>query len=226
MFLLPERETTQGKMLFAFLQLKNFFSRSGVEEVDEREIFKGSENTLTMRQTYTHKFQCSYELGKYPFDRQTCSIDMRTTDLDKFTMQIHPNKLWMEQSEDMILFIMDSWNLDYKNKGVPKEGISMTIVLKRKITSEMLTTFLPSLLLLMITFATTFFKPFFFEAALSVNLTTMLVMTTIFISEMENLPLTSYPKMIDFWLIFCQLVPFAEVIFRFMHLHLICITSR
>ena len=76
----------------------------------------------------------------------------------------------------------------------------------------MMTTYFPSLLLIAITFATTFFKPFFFEAALSVNLTTMLVMTTIFISVMEKLPLTSYPKMIDVWLIICQLVPFSEVV--------------
>merc|ERR1712083_949148 len=88
----------------------------------------------------------------------------------------------------------------------------MTVVLKRKFMSEMMSTYLPSLLLLMITFATTFFKPFFFEAALTVNLTNMLVMTTIFISVMEKLPHTSYPKLIDYWLIFCQLVPFAEVI--------------
>ena len=174
-----------------------------------------------MRQTYTHKFQCSYQLRKYPFDKQTCSIDMKTTDLDKYTMRIQPDQLGMLQSSEMTLFHMGSWKLDYMNKDVPEEGIAMTIVLKRKITSEMLTTFLPSFLLLMITFATTFFKPFFFEAALSVNLTTMLVMTTIFISVMEKLPLTSYPKMIDFWLIFCQLVPFAEVISRFMHHHLI-----
>ena len=77
---------------------------------------------------------------------------------------------------------------------------------------EMMTTFFPSLLLMMITFATTFFKPFFFEAALSVNLTTMLVMTTIFISKMEGLPPTSDIKMIDIWLILCQLVPFAQVV--------------
>ena len=62
------------------------------------------------------------------------------------------------------------------------------------------------------TFATTFFKPFFFEAALSVNLTTMLVMTTIFISKMEGLPPTSDIKMIDIWLVLCQMVPFAEVV--------------
>merc|ERR1711936_300403 len=85
-------------------------------------------------------------------------------------------------------------------------------VLKRKVQSELMTTYLPSVLLMMITFATTFFKPFFFEAALSVNLTTMLVMTTIFISKMESLPPTSAIKMIDYWLILCQLVPFAQVV--------------
>ena len=88
----------------------------------------------------------------------------------------------------------------------------MEIVMKRKITSEMMTTYFPSLLLTAITFATTFFKPFFFEAALSVNLTTMLVMTTIFISKMEGLPPTSDIKMIDIWLVLCQMVPFVEVV--------------
>ena len=105
---------------------------------------------------------------------------------------------------EMTLFLVTHWKLELINKSNPKEGVRMVIVLKRKIMSEMLVTYFPSVLLMAITFATTFFKPFFFEAGLSVNLTTMLVMTTIFISVMEKLPLTSYPKMIDFWLIFCQ----------------------
>ena len=46
------------------------FSRSGVEEVDEAEIFEGDENTLIMAQTYTHEFQCKYKLMQYPFDTQ------------------------------------------------------------------------------------------------------------------------------------------------------------
>ena len=49
-------------------------------------------------------------------------------------------------------------------------------------------------------------------SALTVNLTTMLVMTTIFISKMDGLPPTSAIKMIDIWLIMCQLVPFCEVV--------------
>ena len=44
------------------------------------------------------------------------------------------------------------------------------------------------------------------------NLTTMLVMTTIFIAVMDKLPSTAYIKMIDIWLIFGQLIPFARVV--------------
>merc|ERR1712141_482169 len=112
----------------------------------------------------------------------------------------------------MILYQNIDWNLGKATFSNGKNGIRMSIVMKRKITSKMMTTYFPSLLLTAITFATTFFKPFFFEAALSVNLTTMLVMTTIFISKMEGLPPTSDIKMIDIWLVLCQMVPFAEVI--------------
>ena len=136
---------------------------------------------------------------------------MGVSSLDKSNVLLFPKKLMMEQTSDMTLFHMTHWDLDYKNKEKPEDGIQMTIVLKRKIMSEMMTTYFPSILLMLITFATPFFKPFFFEAALTVNLTNMLVMTTIFISVMEKLPTTSYSKMIDFWLIFCQLVPFTEV---------------
>ena len=130
--------------------------------------------------------------------------------MDQKFVNLVPGTLKVEMDKDMNLFNVVDWSLDYTSS--PKEGVGMKVRLKRKIKSELLTTFLPTILLTTITFATSFFKPFFFEAALSVNLTTMLVMTTIFISKMESLPPTSATKMIDYWLILCQLVPFAEVV--------------
>ena len=79
------------------------------------------------------------------------------------------------------------------------------------IMNEMMTTFLPSVILILITYATTFFKAFYFEAALTVNLTTMLVLTTIFIAVMDKLPSTAYIKMVDIWLIFAHIIHFTEV---------------
>ena len=48
--------------------------RSGPEEVEEREIYNGSQNSLFMSQKYTHEFQCSFDLHDYPFDKQVCKL--------------------------------------------------------------------------------------------------------------------------------------------------------
>ena len=106
--------------------------------------------------------------------------------------------------KDLVMFTITDLRLEKK-----KEQVHMVINLKRKIQSELLTTYLPTILLLGITYATTFFKSEYFEASVTVNLTIMLVMTTIFTSKIEELPPTSDTKMIDIWLIFCLLVPFA-----------------
>ena len=47
---------------------------------------------------------------------------------------------------------------------------------------------------------------------MTVNLTSLLVLTTLFISVSGALPPTAYVKMIDIWLIFSQLIPFFEVL--------------
>ena len=47
---------------------------------------------------------------------------------------------------------------------------------------------------------------------ITVNLTSMLVLTTIFIDVSNNLPKTSYIKMVDIWLLFNLLLPFMVVL--------------
>jgi hypothetical protein len=46
------------------------FTRSDMSIADEKEIFLGSENKLTMNQTDSKRFHCTYLLQTYPFDTQ------------------------------------------------------------------------------------------------------------------------------------------------------------
>ena len=137
---------------------------------------------------------------------------MTVNSLDKETVELVASSLWMEEQLDLTLFHITNFTLGPANASDPKQGVKMVTRMRRKVTTEMMTTYFPTILLMAITYATTFFKPIFFEASLTVNLTTMLVMTTIFISKMESLPPTSDIKMIDVWLILCQLVPFIEAV--------------
>ena len=101
-----------------------------------------------------------------------------------------------------------------------KRGIHVKVILKRRINNALLTIHLPTILILIIVYATNFFKDFFFEAVVTVNLTSLLVLTTLFISVSQSLPPTAYVKMIDVWLIFAQMVPFMEVLLHsWMDLH-------
>ena len=188
------------------------FVRSGLDVADEIEIFSGSENRLTMRQTYTKTFQCQYQLHHYPFDTQVCYMLIVVSDLHMENINLRPGIIELRENKELTMYIISRWQLAYSVEEDPKSGVKMMIVLKRRIQNEILTTYVPSILLTLITFATMHFKPFFFEAALTVNLTTMLVMTTIFISVMDRLPATAYIKHIDIWLLGCQLLPFFEVI--------------
>ena len=106
--------------------------------------------------------------------------------------------------KDLVMFYITDLRLEKR-----KDQVHMVINLKRKIQTELLTTFVPTLLLLIIAYSTHFFKAAYFEASVTVNLTIMLVNTTIFTSKIQELPPTSDTKMIDIWLIFCLLVPFS-----------------
>ena len=184
------------------------FTRSGLEEAHELEIFQGKENRLVMTQTYTKEFQCLYQLQRYPFDTQVCTIEMAVSVMEKKTVTLRPEQMILKSPTELTQYVMTKWSLESDSNG----GVMMVVIFKRRITNELLTTYLPSLLLILTTYATTFFKPFYFEAAVTVNLTTMLVMTTVFTSVMDKLPPTAYVKMVDVWLIFGQLIPFIETV--------------
>ena len=52
-------------------------------ELDEANIFKGEENDLELGSWSAHTHQCDFELWRYPFDVQDCSVDVKI-----------PNELW------------------------------------------------------------------------------------------------------------------------------------
>ena len=137
---------------------------------------------------------------------------MIASDVDQEMVTLLPDQLSLTDKEDLSQFMISEWSLEHRNTSDLQEGIRVRVVLQRKPMADLMTIYLPSVLLVMVTFLTSLFKPFFFEAALSVNLTTMLIFTVIFNNVMQRLPLTAYVKMIDVWLIFCQLIPFSEVV--------------
>ena len=51
-------------------------TRSNSTIAEDIEVFKGSENSITLVKVYAIDFICIYEMQWYPFDIQTCYIDL------------------------------------------------------------------------------------------------------------------------------------------------------
>ena len=66
-------------------------------------------------------------------------------------------------------------------KEVNLEYIQTFIVIQRKLLSIVLTTFIPTIILNVIGHMSNYFKEFFFEGLMSLNVTVMLVLTTMFL---------------------------------------------
>ena len=86
--------------------------------------------------------------------------------LEISVMEITPHIITMESETVLTQYIITNWTLDYKNASMVSDGIQMTFVLKRRVLNAILTVYLPTILVLIIVYATNFFKGFFFEAIL------------------------------------------------------------
>ena len=110
------------------------------------------------------------------------------TDQD-FVNLIKYNFTYSGPTELMQYFIKKTVMVDQVIDGM--QMVKVEVVLGRRLLSIILTVYFPTLLLNLIGYSTNFFKAFFFEAIVTVNLTSMLVLVTMFISVSNNLPNTS-----------------------------------
>ena len=83
-------------------------TRSDLDSLHEIETFKGSENTLTMRQTYTYKFQCDFLLEKYPFDTQVDLTKYNLFQIVCYSGVHNSDGGWISRSEDCIFALWRS----------------------------------------------------------------------------------------------------------------------
>ena len=176
------------------------------------EIFEGFENPIIMKRIYNMRFICEFKLAMYPFDNQDCYTRMMAHSSQTLFVEIDLGNFVYEGPLDLQQYVVIQASM---TKEKMADGTSMLIVkmsFGRKLMNSFLTIYMPTILLLCIIHATNYFKDFFFEAVVTVNLTGMLVLTTIFMSVSANLPQTAYVKMIDVWLLFCILIPFFEVL--------------
>ena len=106
--------------------------------------------TLTYAREFHYKFNCPFSLQNYPFDTQTCTIqlskEMKVTNFIK----LFPNILTYKGPKQLMEFTVLSYKMESSPTSCMDHDIVITVVLKRRIGKHITSTFLPSLCILIL----------------------------------------------------------------------------
>ena len=216
------------------------FEFSTMTSSDNIYMFKGSGNHLATSRVYNVEWICVYQLAWYPFDTQTCRMILEADGNSEEFVDLNVGTIEYSGPLDLTQYFVKSTSLIKTENGT----LDIIVVLGRRLfgnafewqnqnllfnsiimSGNLMTIYLPTLLLVAICYSTNFYLPDLFSAQVAVNLTCMLVCTgkriflfipflaTMFVSVSDNLPKTSYIKMVDIWLVTTLCIPFIEVIF-------------
>ena len=141
---------------------------------DNMHIFKGSENALSLRREYNVEWNCEYKYDWYPFDSQVCRMELLDityrTDFNPIDLKHNPNISLSQYTLSRILMC--------KAFVHEIEAIVVEVTLGRPIISNLLTVFVPTLLLVIISFTARVFAEEYMDMVIQVNLTILLVLAT------------------------------------------------
>ena len=106
----------------------------------------------------------------YPFDAQTCFMVMKLGGGTEKLVSLSPGDLSYRGPKELTQYYVKKYLIRETSLDDAK-GLSVSITFGRRLLGTILTVYLPTVLLNVIGHVTNFFKPFFFEAVVTVNLT-------------------------------------------------------
>ena len=131
---------------------------------EDIETYDGSENTLSMSRVYSIQFFCDYDMAWYPFDQQTCRIEMVLDGVLDNYADLLPGGVKFSGPMELTQYYVKTFKMD-KSMILSKGAIVVYVTLGRRLLGTFLTVFFPTILLNVIGYATNFFKQFFFEVS-------------------------------------------------------------
>ena len=153
-------------------------TKTGMNNHQNIYIFNGETTKLEMTRSYETEFLCSYDMAWYPFDSQKCGMHFILGFASRSFVSLKAGDLEFVGPRELSQYFVRKVTIKEHLHGKMFDGVRVDVVLGRRILSNILTVYVPTILLNLMGHVTVYFKPFFFEAIITVNLTVMLVLTT------------------------------------------------
>ena len=122
---------------------------SPIQEMEEIAYYKGSENSLQYARDFFFRFRCDFELRNFPFDTQICTFLLKKKSRFKKFMDLIPSQLQYLGPVSIAEFFIIQTDM-VSGETNDKFDIKVRIIMKRRVSQHLLSTYLPSLCILIV----------------------------------------------------------------------------
>ncbi|KPJ20386.1 Gamma-aminobutyric acid receptor subunit beta-like [Papilio machaon] len=175
------------------------------------------EGGITYGMRFTATLACMMDLHYYPLDSQNCTVEIESYGYTVSDVVMYWKETPVRGVEDAELpqfSILGYETNDRKEKlatGV-YQRLSLSFKLRRNIGYFVFQTYLPSILIVMLSWVSFWINHEATSARVALGITTVLTMTTISTGVRSSLPRISYVKAIDIYLVMCFVFVFAALL--------------
>ena len=182
--------------------------------VNVSEVCSGKHNPIIHLSEHNMRFFCEFDgITKFPFGSETCSFDFYLEGRANKLTNIERTLNYPSQTSIGQYKIID-WDIkNWKIKVGSKNAIRITISLTKSPLSTIMMTYIPVLLMNIINQATNYITgDSKYDLIITVNITSMVVLATIYMTVSMSLPNTPDIKPVEVWLFFSIAFPFLVII--------------
>ena len=182
------------------------------------ETYSGSENFLHRISTHRAKFTCNFgNIKNYPFGSQNCSFDVMIPGAANNLTTLKPTRLSNNGPKSVGQYRIIKWTVESRIVIDNDVGLTFSVEIKRNLWGIILVTYLPTVLMNFINQATNYISsPDKYDMIITVNITCMMVLASIYLSVSTSLPTTAEIKPIEIWLLFSLVYPALLILFNIL----------
>ena len=174
-----------------------------LEDPFENKLYTGSENHLEVTQRFRIKYECAFDLTKFPFDAQSCKFPayLKLMNMHNLTHRFRTkDAVGVKYNGTKTIDQFEVKEITFKTgSGDGQSWFTYQIDMQRNFMSQVISTFFPTCLLWLLAYFTIFINVANFNNRFMGSVTFMLVLVSLRGSIVSDLPTTSYFKYIDLW---------------------------
>ncbi|GLV35758.1 Ligand-gated chloride channel homolog 3 [Carabus blaptoides fortunei] len=198
-----------------FANDKNSF----LHDVTERNklVRLNGDGSITYGMRFTTTLACMMDLHYYPLDSQNCTVEIESYGYTVMDVVMYWKDTPVRGVEEAELpqFTIIGYETNDRKESLATgiyQRLSLSFKLQRNIGYFVFQTYLPSILIVMLSWVSFWINHEATSARVALGITTVLTMTTISTGVRSSLPRISYVKAIDIYLVMCFVFVFAALL--------------